>query len=87
MTVDPWPAARSSAVATKETADFLQPVRWTTRARSRSATSASTARLVLAQPCLVGGVADEAGEDSVGLEAQLGVGHGSMQPVPDAFRE
>jgi hypothetical protein len=40
MTVGPAPAARSSAVATKYTADLPQPVRCTTRARRRSTTRA-----------------------------------------------
>lgn len=44
ITVGPLPWARSSAVATKYTADLPHPVRWTTRARRFSATSASIAR-------------------------------------------
>ena len=40
ITVGPAPWPRSSAVATKYTADLPQPVRWTTSARRRSATSA-----------------------------------------------
>lgn len=44
ITVGPLPRARSSEVATKYTADLPQPVRWTTRARRLSATSASIAR-------------------------------------------
>src|ERR1700733_148587 len=39
-TVGPAPRARSSAVATKYTADFPHPVRCTTKARRRSATRA-----------------------------------------------
>jgi hypothetical protein len=44
ITVGPLPRFRSSAVATKYTADFPQPVRCTTSARRPWATSASTAR-------------------------------------------
>ena len=43
ITVGPAPSARSSAVATKYTADLPHPVRCTTNARLRSATSACTA--------------------------------------------
>jgi hypothetical protein len=43
MTVGPAPPARSSAVATKYTADLPHPVRCTTSARRRSRTSASIA--------------------------------------------
>src|SRR5262245_17603095 len=43
MTVGPAPLARSSAVATKYTADLPQPVRCTTSARRRSATRARIA--------------------------------------------
>ena len=43
ITVGPLPCARSSAVATKYTADLPQPVRCTTSARRRSATSAAIA--------------------------------------------
>ena len=41
--VGPAPCSRSRAVATKYTADFPHPVRWTTSARRRSSTSASMA--------------------------------------------
>src|SRR3954471_13480250 len=41
--VGPAPRRRRSAVDTKYTADFPQPVRWTTRARCERSTSAATA--------------------------------------------
>ncbi len=43
ITVGPAPTDRSRAVAMKYTADLPQPVRWTSRTRRRSATSARIA--------------------------------------------
>lgn len=74
VSVGPLPLTRGSEVATKCTADLSHPVCCTTRARRRSATSASIAGQWSSRSrAAARGIPDEPGEDGVRLRPDVRV--------------